>query len=938
MSFKVSKRRSSVNALQGADIIEITVISATGLTAKNNATSDPYCKCVLGKEKWKTKVVKKNLYPVWNDCRTIIMAGAQKQTLKLSIWHKETLWKDAFMGECEVSLSTYAKPGQTTDTWFNLNPRNRSKKDNVSGKIRVSIMMQGDNKTDSSSSSSPSPALNCSPSSSSSKTGKSQEAPSASPTPQQRQPQVVPSVSVTVASDDSKEDKGKEKTKESTNEEEEEEEEKVKEKASNKANEERTTSQSTLARMIQEIQKVYNNPASCVKKLKWDEKGNVLAFLLVTDDSRMVSLSVFVGEEYPIQRPVLMMEGTVGAIDESKVENLIQKTNEYASKRANTLADIMSFLSTHFDRMLNKGKMKQALKTGQSVNLKATLNASLAISQALGESWRVTSMNGDDEDCDYYSDEDYFDEEVYDWDDIPPEETLIEKHVKQVQIVFGRDSCTLWRELNTVRLFLDAHFLDAEACEAMGVDIEEPITIALQFGPGYLENDKIPGVEVKQSQNKRFGLEFQLTEIARAFLKNNWPSRRMGLSLQAASDTVERSRMVARTQNIKELLQQGFDQLAAATALEMASNQLDVATNLLAVEGGSVDSTQIIDSEEAKHNFIAWMMTYMLSRLRNCTSYCIVCDTELFGGGIKPVVCDQESCVWRYEELGLGAKITNDVSLDANVVDMLISMCVAASYSNRSDLIFAPFPRDFINASGGKDLPRLKRVLGLMPPVSEIAQYTEEERALRKYLEDIDSDLYRLLRWILTTNRAYIKTLDAEKHITQMNTPHQYVLLSSPPEKRAKFVNYRRQYGSFFAFHGSSLENWHAIMRTGLKNLSNTKLMTTGAVYGAGIYLSPHANTSKDYSRAGKGWDKSVFGDGNINCIAICEVINHPCLKGQPNPHYVVPDEDLVITRFFCIYTNTTIPAKVDLGSLRDYLYSLQGYVPQQDGKGSSSG
>ena len=28
---------------------------------------------------------------------------------------------------------------------------------------------------------------------------------------------------------------------------------------------------------------------------------------------------------------------------------------------------------------------------------------------------------------------------------------------------------------------------------------------------------------------------------------------------------------------------------------------------------------------------------------------------------------------------------------------------------------------------------------------------------------------------------------------------------------------------------GSSMENWHAIMRQGLRNLSNTKLMTTGA-------------------------------------------------------------------------------------------------------------
>lgn len=62
-----------------------------------------------------------------------------------------------------------------------------------------------------------------------------------------------------------------------------------------------------------------------------------------------------------------------------------------------------------------------------------------------------------------------------------------------------------------------------------------------------------------------------------------------------------------------------------------------------------------------------------------------------------------------------------------------------------------------------------------------------------------------------------------------MKSEHQYLMLSSPPEKRIKFAALRQQYGSFYAFHGSSMENWHAIMRQGLKNLSNTKLMTTGA-------------------------------------------------------------------------------------------------------------
>jgi len=34
-------------------------------------------------------------------------------------------------------------------------------------------------------------------------------------------------------------------------------------------------------------------------------------------------------------------------------------------------------------------------------------------------------------------------------------------------------------------------------------------------------------------------------------------------------------------------------------------------------------------------------------------------------------------------------------------------------------------------------------------------------------------------------------------------------------------------------------------------------------------------------------------------------VVKDPSLDGQPNPHYVVPNEDLVTTRFFCLFPNS---------------------------------
>ena len=76
----------------------------------------------------------------------------------------------------------------------------------------------------------------------------------------------------------------------------------------------------------------------------------------------------------------------------------------------------------------------------------------------------------------------------------------------------------------------------------------------------------------------------------------------------------------------------------------------------------------------------------------------------------------------------------------------------------------------------------------------------------------------------------------------------QYILISQDPKKERKFKELKAKHGSMFCFHGSSMENWYSIMRNGLRNLSNTTLMTAGAAYGVGIYASSHFATSYGYT------------------------------------------------------------------------------------------
>jgi len=211
-----------------------------------------------------------------------------------------------------------------------------------------------------------------------------------------------------------------------------------------------------------------------------------------------------------------------------------------------------------------------------------------------------------------------------------------------------------------------------------------------------------------------------------------------------------------------------------------------------------------------------------------------------------------------------------------------------------------------------------------LPAISEMKGFTDE-MLLKSYLDNMDGLCYPLLRWILMSNRAHLSLLPKNKHIKEMHTDWQFVLVSDNPQKEAVFRQKRevmerkkgKGKGSFYGFHGSAIGNWHSIFRNGLKNFSGTDKMSAGAAYGAGIYLASDANTSFGYMSAGAGWEKSLLGkNSSVACIALCEVVNYlhdssGPWGSKPNPvnwHsglngiYVVTDESIVVTRYFFIY------------------------------------
>ncbi|XP_033478287.2 protein mono-ADP-ribosyltransferase PARP6 isoform X4 [Epinephelus lanceolatus] len=336
-----------------------------------------------------------------------------------------------------------------------------------------------------------------------------------------------------------------------------------------------------------------------------------------------------------------------------------------------------------------------------------------------------------------------------------------------------------------------------------------------------------------------------------------------------------------------------------------------------------------------EYGFLVQIMKYSEQRIPTLNEYCVVCDEQhVFQNGsmLKPAVCTRELCVFSFYTLGVMSGAAEEVATGAEVVDLLVAMCRAALESPRKSIIFEPYP-SVVDPNDPKTLAfnpkkknyeRLQKALDSVMSIREMTQGSYLE--IKKQMDKLDPLAHPLLQWIISSNRSHIVKLPLSRQLKFMHTSHQFLLLSSPPAKEARFRTAKKLYGSTFAFHGSHIENWHSVLRNGLVNASYTKLQLHGAAYGKGIYLSPISSISFGYSGMGKGQHRMPTKDElvqrynrmntipqsrpiqsrflqsrNLNCIALCEVITSKDLQKHGNI-WVCPVSDHVCTRFFFVY------------------------------------
>ncbi|XP_040349090.1 protein mono-ADP-ribosyltransferase PARP6 isoform X5 [Herpailurus yagouaroundi] len=559
----------------------------------------------------------------------------------------------------------------------------------------------------------------------------------------------------------------------------------------------------------------------------------------------------------------------------------------------------------------------------------------------------------------------------------------LDADIEAVKEIYSENSVSI-REYGTIDdvdidLHINISFLDEEVSTAWKVLRTEPIVLRLRFSLSQYLDGPEPSIEVFQPSNKEgFGLGLQLKKILGMFTSQQWKHLsndflktqqekrhswfkasgtikkfRAGLSIFSPipkspsfpiiQDSMLKGKLGVPELRVGRLMNRSISCTMKNPKVEVFGYPPSPQAGLLCPQHVGLPPparTSPLVSGHCKniptleYGFLVQIMKYAEQRIPTLNEYCVVCDEQhVFQNGsmLKPAVCTRELCVFSFYTLGVMSGAAEEVATGAEVVDLLVAMCRAALESPRKSIIFEPYP-SVVDPTDPKTLAfnpkkknyeRLQKALDSVMSIREMTQGSYLE--IKKQMDKLDPLAHPLLQWIISSNRSHIVKLPLSRQLKFMHTSHQFLLLSSPPAKEARFRTAKKLYGSTFAFHGSHIENWHSILRNGLVNASYTKLQLHGAAYGKGIYLSPISSISFGYSGMGKGQHRMPSKDElvqrynrmntipqtrsiqsrflqsrNLNCIALCEVITSKDLQKHGNI-WVCPVSDHVCTRFFFV-------------------------------------
>jgi len=267
----------------------------------------------------------------------------------------------------------------------------------------------------------------------------------------------------------------------------------------------------------------------------------------------------------------------------------------------------------------------------------------------------------------------------------------------------------------------------------------------------------------------------------------------------------------------------------------------------------------------------------------------------------------------------LSERILAALTSDILACDVQMSLFVGAARSYRYDSILSPFPPPFIIPPATKDIQGIQDALLTIPPLNCL-KWQLQQGSCKLSLNQLE-----LLVWIFEggPSKLTLKSVPKEERLAVLervgsshkgHSPPAHLLqvsTTATPRWETRCLNE----STFYAYHGSRLDNWFSILHAGLQ-----QHRTKTALFGEGIYLSSELGVSLNYSRCGVGWESSVLGR-SISCMSVAQIINHPSVKihhedasrgrvagseggSLPESYILVRDNQLLHNRYLLVYSN----------------------------------
>ncbi|CAN6479695.1 unnamed protein product [Victoria cruziana] len=123
--------------------LAVRVIEARDLPAKDlNGFSDPYAKVQIGRHRNRTKVVKKNLNPSWDE-EFRFKVDDLNEEICISVLDEDKFFNDDFVGQLKIPISKVfdAEGHVLAPQWYPLQPRNKKSRNKDCGEIFIALAL-----------------------------------------------------------------------------------------------------------------------------------------------------------------------------------------------------------------------------------------------------------------------------------------------------------------------------------------------------------------------------------------------------------------------------------------------------------------------------------------------------------------------------------------------------------------------------------------------------------------------------------------------------------------------------------------------------------------------------------------------------------------------------------------------------------------------------